>query len=99
MTNDRLGLRRWSDESRRPSTLRPGRYPILTSSATLPSLVLRMVETLGVHDGYRVLEIGIGSGYNAALLCERLGSEYVTSVDLDPETVDLARDRPLAANG
>ncbi|MGH8571260.1 MAG: methyltransferase domain-containing protein, partial [Gammaproteobacteria bacterium] len=79
-------------------TLRPGRYPILTSSATLPSLVLRMLETLGVHDGYRVLEVGTGSGYNAALLCERLGSEYVTSVDIDPELVDLARER-LAANG
>ena len=47
----------------------------------------------------RVLEIGTGTGYNAALLlCERLGSDWVTSVDIDPQLVALARER-LAANG
>ena len=45
-----------------------------------------------------MLEIGTGSGYNAALLCERLGSKHVTSVDIDPELVELAQER-LAANG
>ncbi len=79
-------------------TLRPGSYPMFTSSSTLPSLVLTMLDALEVTDGCRVLEIGTGSGYNAALLCERLGSEQVTSVDIDPELVDLARER-LAANG
>ncbi|MGH3622492.1 MAG: methyltransferase domain-containing protein, partial [Sciscionella sp.] len=53
---------------------------------------------LEVTDDCRVLEIGTGSGYNAALLCERLGSEQVSSVDIDPELVDLARER-LGANG
>lgn len=79
-------------------TLRPGTAPLLTSSSTLPSLVLRMLEELDVTDGCRVLEIGTGSGYNAALLCERLGSECVTSVDIDPELIELATER-LAANG
>ncbi len=79
-------------------TLRPGTYPILTSSSTLPSLMLTMLEALDVADGHRVLEIGTGSGYNAALLCERLGSEHVTSVDIDPELVELATER-LGANG
>jgi methyltransferase of ATP-grasp peptide maturase system len=78
--------------------LRPGTQPLLTSSSTLPSLVLRMLEELDVTDGHRVLEIGTGSGYNAALLCERLGSEHVTSVDIDPELIELATER-LAANG
>ncbi|MGH3446655.1 MAG: methyltransferase domain-containing protein, partial [Nocardioidaceae bacterium] len=78
--------------------LRPGSYPIYTSSSTLPGLLLMMLEALEVTDGTRVLEIGTGSGYNAALLCERLGSELVTSVDIDPELVDLARER-LEANG
>ncbi|MBV9141514.1 MAG: methyltransferase domain-containing protein [Pseudonocardiales bacterium] len=81
-----------------PRALRPGTAPILTSSSTLPSLVLRMLEELDVTDGHRVLEIGTGTGYNAALLCERLGSEYVTSVDIDPELIELAAER-LAANG
>ncbi|MGH3813643.1 MAG: methyltransferase domain-containing protein [Pseudonocardiaceae bacterium] len=79
-------------------TLQPGAQPMFTSSSTLPSLVLTMLEALEVTDGCRVLEIGTGSGYDAALLCERLGSEQVTSVDVDPELVDLAQER-LAANG
>jgi methyltransferase of ATP-grasp peptide maturase system len=69
-----------------------------TSSSTLPSLVLRMLEALDVRDGHRVLEIGTGSGYNCALLCQRLGSKQVTSVDIDPELIDLASER-LGANG
>ena len=77
---------------------RPGAYPVYTSSSTLPSLLLTMLEALEVTDGCRVLEIGTGSGYNAALLCERLGSAQVTSLDIDPELVELARER-LAANG
>ncbi|MGH3610695.1 MAG: methyltransferase domain-containing protein, partial [Pseudonocardiaceae bacterium] len=78
--------------------LRPATGTIYTSSSTLPSLVLEMLEDLDVANGHRVLEIGTGTGYNAALLCERLGSAQVTSVDIDPELVDLARER-LAANG
>jgi methyltransferase of ATP-grasp peptide maturase system len=78
--------------------LRPALEMTYTSSSTLPSLVLEMLEELDVVDGQRVLEIGTGSGYNTALLCQRLGSKLVTSVDIDPELVDLARER-LAANG
>ena len=58
----------------------------------------RMLESLDVRDGQRVLEIGTGTGYNAALLCHRLGSELVHSIDVDPSLVDLARGR-LASLG
>jgi methyltransferase of ATP-grasp peptide maturase system len=78
--------------------LRPGTYPMFTSSSTLPSLMLTMLEALEVTDTCRVLEIGTGSGYQAALLCGRLGSGQVTSVDIDSELVELAAER-LAANG
>jgi len=64
-----------------------------TSSASAPSLVTRMLEALDVRDGHRVLEIGTGTGYNAALLCHRLGDHGVHSVDIDPELVADARDR------
>lgn len=77
---------------------RPATRLVNASSSTLPSLILRMLEDLDVRDGHRVLEIGTGSGYNCALLCQRLGSECVTSVDIDPELVDLAVER-LGANG
>lgn len=73
-------------------------YAEPSSSSTNPELMARMLETLDVRDGHRVLEIGTGTGYNAALLTHRLGAERVFSVDVDPEFVDLAR-RRLASIG
>ena len=35
-----------------------------------PYTVARMTELLAVHNGMRVLEIGTGSGYQSAVLCE-----------------------------
>ncbi len=70
-------------------------YP--TSSATMPRIVVEMLEALDVGPGHRVLEIGTGSGYSAALLCERVGSENVTTVDIGDEVVELARERLGAA--
>lgn len=66
---------------------------IPTSSSTQPSLMAGMLEELGAEDGHRVLEIGTGTGYNAALLCARLGDEVVHSMDIDQELVDAARQR------
>ncbi|MEU7524270.1 methyltransferase domain-containing protein [Saccharothrix sp. NPDC042600] len=68
------------------------------SSSTKPDLMVRMLELLDIHDGHRVLEIGTGTGYNAALLAHRLGDDHVHSIDIDPTLVDTARTR-LAAIG
>lgn len=69
-----------------------------TSSSSAPSLMTRMLESLDIRDGHRVLEIGTGTGYNAALMSHRLGAENVFSVDVDAGLVVSARDR-LAALG
>ncbi|GGM92549.1 methyltransferase domain-containing protein [Streptomyces fuscichromogenes] len=71
----------------------------LLSSSSQPSLMARMLVALGVADGDRVLEIGAGTGYNAALLAHRLGDgDLVTTVDVEPEISESAR-RHLAAAG
>lgn len=69
----------------------------LLSSSSQPSLMARMLAALEVRDGMRVLEIGTGPGYNAALLCHRLGDANVTTVDLDREITDAARSHLAAA--
>jgi protein-L-isoaspartate(D-aspartate) O-methyltransferase len=68
------------------------------SSSSMPSLMVRMLESLNVEDSNRVLEIGTGSGYNSALLCNRVGDRNVYSIDIDGELVSLARER-LALTG
>ncbi|MBL1105097.1 methyltransferase domain-containing protein [Streptomyces sp. 5-8] len=71
----------------------------LLSSSSQPSLMARMLVALRVEDGNRVLEVGAGTGYNAALLAHRLGADdLVTTVDLEPEITESAR-LHLAAAG
>jgi protein-L-isoaspartate O-methyltransferase len=54
-----------------------------TSSLSAPDVVVDFLERLGVYGGDRVLEIGTGSGWTAALLAHRLGSDNVVSVEVD----------------
>jgi protein-L-isoaspartate(D-aspartate) O-methyltransferase len=61
------------------------------SSISQPSMIAQMLELLDPHPGDHILEIGTGSGYNAALLCELAGpSGSVTSVELDMEMHERA---------
>jgi protein-L-isoaspartate O-methyltransferase len=73
-------------------------HATVISSSSKPGLMIRMLETLELRDGHRVLEIGTGTGYNAALLCSRLGADNVASIDVEPELVQAAEQR-LAALG
>lgn len=63
-----------------------------TSSSTLPSLVVAMYRHALIQDTSDVLCV-TGTGYGTALLAARLGDERVTSVDVDPYLVEVARER------
>jgi len=56
-----------------------------------PSLVVYMLHQLEVLSNHKVLEIGAGSGYNAALLSRM--SKKVISTEIIPELANLARSR------
>lgn len=56
-----------------------------TCSLSQPSLTAAMLEALHGADDHRVLEIGTGTGYHAALLCHRFADSRVTTLDLDPD--------------
>lgn len=64
---------------------------VATSSSTEPALMATMLDALDLHNGHHVLEIGTGTGYNAALLSERLSDKHVTSVEVDPSHASSAR--------
>ncbi|MDQ3663662.1 MAG: methyltransferase domain-containing protein [Actinomycetota bacterium] len=63
----------------------------VSSSASMPTIVAEMLDALDAQPGMRVLEIGTGTGYNAALLAHRLGGHNVSSVEIDPRVADRAR--------
>jgi protein-L-isoaspartate(D-aspartate) O-methyltransferase len=68
------------------------------SSSSQPAMMAIMLEQLCLRAGDRVLEIGTGSGYNAAVMAEVVGSAgQVVSIDIDPELVSRARSSLLAA--
>ncbi len=75
-----------------------GRGMESTSSSSAPSVMIRMIEALAVRPGVRVLEIGTGTGYNAAVLAALAGPDNVVSVESDPVAASRARSA-LAAVG
>lgn len=58
---------------------------------TAPHLVGRMTERLELRPGHRVLEVGTGSGYHAAVIAEIVGPEHVITVERVPPLAHPAR--------
>jgi protein-L-isoaspartate(D-aspartate) O-methyltransferase len=64
------------------------------ATVSAPSMVVLQLEAADVSEGDRVLEIGAGMGYLAALLGELVGpSGRVDAVEVDPGLADEARQR------
>jgi protein-L-isoaspartate(D-aspartate) O-methyltransferase len=78
--------------------------PLLTrinprSSTSQPSLVASMLELLELEKRMNVLEVGAGTGYNAALMQEMVGNTgHITTIDIQHDIVEQAT-RLLKASG
>ncbi|TDD83966.1 methyltransferase domain-containing protein [Actinomadura rubrisoli] len=68
-----------------------------SSSISAPGIVFPFLELLGPTKGERILDIGTGTGWTAALLSDRVGAENVTSVEIDPAVAAQAAENLRAA--
>jgi protein-L-isoaspartate(D-aspartate) O-methyltransferase len=84
-------------ESERPRAYSDAALPIgHGQTISQPYMVARIAEALALRPGERVLDVGTGSGYQAAVLAE-LGADVVT-IERIPELAESAR-ASLAAAG
>ncbi|MFE9242786.1 methyltransferase domain-containing protein [Nocardiopsis sp. NPDC006938] len=65
-----------------------------SSSSSAPQVMADMIHAAGVGPGMRVLEIGTGTGWNAAILSSLVGpTGSVTSLEIDPKVAEHAAKR------
>ncbi|MEU3022090.1 methyltransferase domain-containing protein [Nocardiopsis alba] len=65
-----------------------------SSSSSAPQVMADMIAAARIEPGMRVLEIGTGTGWNAAILTSLVGpTGSVTSLEIDPKVARHARDR------
>ena len=70
----------------------------VVSSSSQPAIMATMLEQLDLKPGHRVLEIGAGTGYNAALMAHVVGnSGHIVTVDIDEDLTISARKHLSAA--
>jgi protein-L-isoaspartate O-methyltransferase len=62
-----------------------------TSSSSGRAVMAEMLTLLDIRAGMDVLEIGTGTGYNAAIIAEQVAPGRVTSVEIDGTVADRAR--------
>ena len=68
------------------------------SSSSQPAIMAIMLEQLALQPGQRVLEIGAGTGYNAALIAHLVGDRgQIVTIDIDEDVVVAARQHLAAA--
>ncbi|EFH85687.1 methyltransferase domain-containing protein [Ktedonobacter racemifer] len=101
----RAGTREWTRYERKesrewyehiykdqPLVTRVDEYGRTLSSSSQPSVMARMLDVLDVQAGMKVLEVGTGTGYNAALLAQLTKDpRFITTIDIDSTALEEAR--------
>ncbi|MFC4052891.1 methyltransferase domain-containing protein [Actinomadura syzygii] len=65
-------------------------WPVPTSSSSAPAVMAEMIDALALAESMGVLEIGTGTGYNAAVMCAITGTRVV-SIEVAPDVAAQAR--------
>ena len=64
---------------------------VAVSSSTTPSFMSKWLELLQLEPGHKVLEIGAGTGYNAALMAHIVGETgHVVTIDVDKHFYEMS---------
>lgn len=81
-------------EARRSTAYRDRPLPIGDGQTiSAPHMVAKMVDLLELRRGDRVLEVGTGCGYHAAVVAEVVGPENVFSIEVSPELAEATKER------
>ncbi|MEV6987312.1 methyltransferase domain-containing protein [Sphaerisporangium sp. NPDC051017] len=70
--------------------VREGEGRVYSSSLSAPGAVMSFLDLLAPYPGDKVLEVGTGTGWTAALLSHRVGAGNVTSIEMDEVLLSTA---------
>ncbi|MBB6171670.1 protein-L-isoaspartate(D-aspartate) O-methyltransferase [Nocardiopsis mwathae] len=87
--SDTAVITQWDDEQTDPAEVDLRRAQP-SSSISAPGVAFAFLAMLAPRDHDRVLEIGTGTGYTAAVLAARVGEHNVTSIEVDPAVAGQA---------
>ncbi len=71
-------------------------YPIpidFKQTISAPSIVGLMTEVLGIQENDKILEIGCGSGYQAAILAEIAIKGKIYTIERIPELIEITKEK------
>jgi protein-L-isoaspartate(D-aspartate) O-methyltransferase len=86
---------RWIEQiyTNRPLVTSLNQYKKPDVSSSQPDIMAKMIQSLHLQAGKRVLEIGTGTGYNAAILACLVNPENVVTIDINENLLEAVRER------
>lgn len=87
--SDAAIITQWEDQHTDPAAV-DTRVAQPSSSMSAPGAAFKFLALLAPRDDDRILEIGTGTGYTAAVLSARVGDGNVTSIEVDPTVAEAA---------